>query len=386
MERLKAPVNICDSTLCMGEQSAGTVFSNIERYRIAQLLDSAGIPQIVVGAPMYGEEEKTAVKHVARMGLEASVMSYNRADLGDINASIECDVDSVCIGLPASEALITNELVKDHEWVLNKIYESVSYAKDHGFYISCMAEDAARADLGFIIDFAKEAKRAGADRFAYVDSLGVEDPFTCSERIEMIRKIANIEVEIVARNDYGMATANTLAAIRSGATFATVTSLGIGQRAGCAALEEVVMATRHMMSLDTEVDTAKLRSVAEAVSKATGVPIHPCKPFLGAGCFRQETLIGDSVMNDPYDPKEMGLKKEAVMGKHSTMGAVSAYMSGLGVQLSDEEAQNLLSMVRKAVNQMHRSLDEADMFLLYNDMMKGADVFDEAVPEDPIFE
>ena len=155
---LSAPLCICDSTLGSGEQAAGAVFSNIEKYRIAQLLDEAGVRQIEAGNPILGEEEKKAVRHVAHMGLDASVMAWNRADIGDINASLDCDVDSVTIALPSSSIQIENMLKKDKQWVLDKIYESTAYAAEHGLYISVVAEDASRADLGYLIDFAKEAK------------------------------------------------------------------------------------------------------------------------------------------------------------------------------------------------------------------------------------
>ena len=121
-EIVNRPLCICDSTLMNGEKAAGVIFSNIEKYRIAQLLDEAGVPQIMAGNPSLGAEEKIAVRHIARMGLGASVMSWNRADINDINRSIECDVDAVCISIPASDNLIQNKLGKDHAWVADKVY------------------------------------------------------------------------------------------------------------------------------------------------------------------------------------------------------------------------------------------------------------------------
>ncbi len=382
VERLNAPLCICDSTLCAGEQAAGAVFSNIEKYRIAQLLDDAGVPQIEAGMPMIGAEEKTSVKHIAHMGLGASVMASVRADLADINASLDCDVDSVSISIQSSDLQIANILNKDQNWVLEKIYESAVYAAEHGLYISCVAEDASRADLGFLIDFAKAAKAAGASRFGYADSTGVEDPFTCQERIKMLRQIAGIDVEIISRNDFGMATANTFAAINAGARFARVTAMGIGQRAGCAPLEEVVMMSKHMLKLETGVDTTKLRGVADSVSTASGIPIWSSKPIIGPKCFAQETgIFNNPSVTEPYDPKEVGMERSLVIGKHSVRNTIVAAMGDMGIEISRNDAENLLSLVRRASSQMHRSLTQSELFLLYEDMMSGNNTFDdEAAP------
>lgn len=377
---LSAPLCICDSTLGTGEQAAGAVFSNIEKYRIAQLLDEAGVPQIEAGNPSLGAEERKAVRHIAHMGLKASIMSRNRAERDDINASLDCDVDSVTIALPSSEIQMQNILGNDHEWVLDKIYDATSYAAEHGLYISVVAEDAARADLGFLIDFAKIAKEAGANRFGYSDSLGMDDPFTCNERIRMIKQISNFDVEVIMHNDFGMATANTLAAIKAGARFARTTTMGLGPRAGCAPLEEVVMAAKHRLAIDTGIDTTKLRGVAESVSAASGFQIWPTKPIIGSKCFAQETgILNNPQCTEPYDPAEVGTERTLVIGKHSVRNTVVAAMSGMGIELSREDAESLLELVRKASIMMHRSLTDRELFLLYEDMMSGNNTFDDAV-------
>lgn len=281
---LDKPFCICDTTLKNGEQATGVVFSNIEKYRIAQLLDDAGVPQIEAGIPMMGAEEMTAVRHIARMGLDASVMAWNRADINDINTSIACEVDSVSISMPTSDILIKNRLGKDRTWVQDKVYESVAYAAEHGMYISCIAEDASRADLGFLIDFAKDARDAGADRIGYCDTIGTADPFTIYERIKTLKQIVNMDFEIIARNDFGLATANCLAGIKAGARFASVTSMGIGERAGCAPLEEVAMAAKHILNIDSGVDATKFREIAEAVGA------HPDADPCREGYHRQPDL------------------------------------------------------------------------------------------------
>ncbi len=392
LECLSAPVCICDTTLREGEQTAGVVFSNIEKYRIAKLLDEAGVPQIEAGIPAMGADEKVAVKHIARMGLNASIMGWNRADINDINTSIECDVDSVSISISSSDIEMEHKLKKDRQWVLDKVYESVSYAAEHGLYIACNAEDASRADLGFLIDFAKVAKEAGASRIGYCDTVGVEDPFSCFERIKTLKQIVNMDVEIHARNDFGMATANCVAAIKAGARFASTTVMGLGERAGNAPLEEVAMIAKHMLKLDTGMDVSKLREAAECVSAASGRAIWESKPVLGSHCFAHEAgIYSDGTMKDAdifeaYNPSEVGLERSIIIGKHSGRNTIIAVLSEMGIELSREEADSLLAMVRKAAVKMHRSISQKELYLLYQDMMSGDDVFDEDVPDTQVSE
>ncbi len=381
LDSMKGPLCICDSTLESGEQAAGTVFSSIEKYRIAQLLDAAGVPQIEVGNPGLGADEKKAVKHIARMGLNASVMSYNRAEPSDIEESIACEVDAVSVALPASNILIEKDLKQEKSWVLDKVYEAADLAVAHGLYTCVVAEDASRADLGYLIDFAKTAKDAGADRFCYCDTYGMDDPFNCQDKIRMIKQISGMDVEIIAHNDYGLATANAIAAVKGGARFVRTTAMGLGPRAGCASLEQIAMNARHMLGLDTGVDTVKIPAVVEAVSKASGIAVDPLKPFVGARCFAQEGgILNDPALTEPYDPKEVGQERTIVIGKHSVRNTVISEISQMAdgsISISKAEADQLLEMVRRASVMMHRSLTRAELFLLYEDMMSGNDIFDE---------
>lgn len=390
IETLSRPLNICDSTLMDGEKAAGVVFSNIEKYRIAQLLDESGVPQILAGNPSLGSEEKTAVRHIARMGLGASVMAWNRADINDINRSIECDVDSVCISMPASDNLIQNKLGKDHAWVADKVYEAASYAAEHGLYISVVAEDAPNANLAFLIDFAKAAIDAGADRIGYQDVIGKEDPFTCYERLKTLLQIMPVDLEIISRNDFGLATANTLAAIKAGSKFANVTSMGIGERAGCAPLEEVVLAARNILGAEAGLDGTKFREIADAVCLATGRTVSPSKPIIGTHVFVQESGISvDGIVRDEngeaFDPAEVGCQRSVMVGKHSSRNTIISELAQMGIDIDRNTASDLLDMVRKASTQMHRSISQKELFLLYEDLMSGNDIFDEKdVPSAPV--
>ncbi|MCB5279664.1 MAG: homocitrate synthase [Candidatus Cloacimonetes bacterium] len=379
----KVDVCVCDTTLRDGEQTAGIVFSNIEKYRIAQLLDDAGIQQIEAGIPTMGNDEQKAVKHIAHMGLNASVLGWNRADIADIDTSIDCGVDSVAISMSSSDIHIQHKLKKSREWVLEKITTAIEHAKEHGLYISCNAEDASRADLDFLIQFAQTAKDAGADRFRYCDTIGRETPFDCYDRVKKIIDTVGIDVEMHTHDDFGMATANCMAGVQAGARFMSTTVMGIGERSGNAPLEEVIMACKHLYNKSTGIDPLKMRPLAKFVSTAAGRPIDVSKPFLGANCFAHEAgihadgIIKDAKNYEPYDPEEVGLERRIVIGKHSGRNTLVTDLSHRGIVLEGDDASELLERVRRTAVKLHRSISSDELYIMYNEMKAGVDPFDD---------
>lgn len=377
-------LNICDTTLRDGEQTAGIVFSNLEKYMIAKLLDDTGVQQIEAGIPTMGADEKVAVKHIATMGLNASILGWNRADINDINTSIDCDVDSVAISMSSSDIHIENKLMKDRQWVLDKVYEAVSYASDHGFYISCNGEDSSRADIDFLIEFANTAKEAGAHRFRYCDTIGREQPFSTYERIKKLIDATGLDVEMHMHDDYGMATANCIAGIHAGARFASTTVMGIGERSGNSPLEEVVMAAKHLFDIDSGIDTTKLKNLAEFVSRASGRPIEVSKPFLGSNCFAHEAgihadgVIKDAINYEPYDPAEVGLERTLVIGKHSGRNTLITVLKDMGEDVDKDEATQLLDIIRRASVQMHRSISHKELYMFYKNMLSNNNIYDDS--------
>lgn len=373
----------CDTTLRDGEQTAGIVFSNVEKYRIAQLMDDANVQQIEAGIPTMGADEKKAVRHIARMGLNASILGWNRADIQDIDTSIDCDVDSVAISMSSSDIHIEHKLKKSREWVLDKVVESVEHAKAHGLYVSCNGEDASRADMDFLLQFAQAAKEAGADRFRYCDTIGRELPSTCHDRVKKIIDTVGIDVEMHTHNDFGMATANCIAGIEAGARFASTTVMGIGERSGNAPLEEIVMAAKHLLCKDFGIIPLKLKPLAEFVSVAADRPIPVYKPFLGSNCFAHEAgihadgIIKDAKNYEPYDPEEMGLERTIVIGKHSGRNTLVTKLKEHGIELGDEDASALLDLVRRYSVKLHRCISDEELVALYADLKRGQNPFED---------
>ncbi|MGM0472311.1 MAG: homocitrate synthase [Bacillota bacterium] len=366
-------VKIVDTTLRDGEQTAGVVFANQEKIRIAKLLDQIGVDQIEVGIPVMGGDEKDAITSIVDADLDASIMAWNRAVISDIKESIDCGVDAVAISISTSDIHIEHKLQRDREWVLSNMVEAVEFAKKHDLYVSVNAEDASRSDRDFLIKFAKAAKEAGADRLRYCDTIGVMEPFEIRDRVQDIVDEVEIDIEMHTHNDFGLAAANALAGVKGGATHVGVTVNGLGERAGNAALEEVVMALKHIYEVEMNFTTEDFRELSEYVARASARELPAWKAIVGTHMFAHESGIHtDGVLKNAstyevFTPEEVGLQRQIVIGKHSGKKAIINKFKEYGIKLSDQEAENLLPRVRKAAVEFKRALFDKELMYIYDD-------------------
>lgn len=369
-------IKIVDTTLRDGEQTAGVVFANQEKIRIARMLDSLGVDQIEAGIPVMGGHEKEAIKEICKLGLKASIMGWNRAVIRDIEESLDCGVDAVAISISTSDIHIEHKLRSTRAKVLESMVKATEFAKKHGVYVSVNAEDASRSDPDFLCEFARAAKDAGADRLRYCDTVGILDPFTTYEKIGDLIARVGIEIEMHTHNDFGMATANALAGVRAGATWVGVTVIGLGERAGNAALEEVVMALKHLQGIDLNFKTEKFREIAEYVSLASKRELPAWKPIVGSNMFAHESGIhADGALKDPrtyevFCPEEVGLERQIVIGKHSGTSAIRAKFEEYGIYLSREAAEDILARVRVAAVELKRPLFDKELVYIYEDYIR----------------
>lgn len=370
-------VNIVDTTLRDGEQTAGVVFANKEKIAIAKMLDELGVPQIEVGIPIMGGDEAETIKQITKLGLKSSIMGWNRAVVKDIEASINCGVDAVAISISTSDIHIKHKLNSTREEVLERMVKAVEFAKKEGMYISVNAEDASRSDEGFLVEFAKAAKQAGADRLRFCDTVGVLDPFTTYEKISNLLKNVDIDIEMHTHNDFGMATANALAGVKAGARFVGVTVNGLGERAGNAALEEVAMALKYIYNMDTKLDSRRFREVSEYVAKASGRFLPVWKAIVGDNMFAHESGIhADGALKNPhtyeaFQPEEVGLVRQIVIGKHSGTAAIVAKFKQYGIELDEKAASDILAMVRKTAVELKRSLFDKEIMFIYEEYKRS---------------
>lgn len=373
MKESEKKVLIVDTTLRDGEQTAGVVFARTEKLRIARMLDEIGVDQIEAGIPAMGGDEKEAVKAIAHAGLNASIMAWNRAVISDLEASIDCGVDAVAISISVSDIHIFHKLRMTRQQVLDAMTQAVVYAAQYGLYISVNAEDASRADPEFLLEFAMAAKGAGANRLRYCDTVGLLDPLTVYEKIKTLHEQTGLDIETHTHNDFGMATANTLAGVRAGARYVGVTVNGLGERAGNAALEEVVMALKHIYGIDLGVKTTRFREISEYVARASGREIPPGKPIVGTNTFAHESGIhADGVLKNPktyevFAPEEVGLQRQIIIGKHSGKHALKAKFLEYGINLTDEEAAAMLPAVRATAVNLKRPLFDKELVYIYED-------------------
>lgn len=365
-----------DTTLRDGEQTAGVVFANSEKIMIAEMLSDLGINQLEVGIPTMGGDEKDAIKQIVKKNLKSSIMAWNRAVVSDIEQSIDCGVDAVAISISVSDIHIQNKLKTSRELVIENMVKATEFAKKNGLYVSVNGEDASRADEDFLIEFIEAAKQAGADRFRFCDTVGVMDPFTIRNKIERIYNKTKFDIEMHTHNDFGMATANAIGGVLGGANYVGVTVNGLGERAGNAALEEVLMSLIHVLKCHSNIDTRRFKELSEYVSRASGRELPAWKAIVGSNMFRHESGIhADGALKDPknyeaFDPSEVGLERQIVIGKHSGRAAVVNKFREYDIELDDEVASRVLDVVRSTSVKLKRSLFDKELVFIYKDVMR----------------
>ena len=363
---------IDDTTLRDGEQTAGVVFSLPEKLAIARLLDDIGVQEIECGIPAMGEEERAGIRALVELGLSARLLTWNRALIPEIQASINCGIKAVDISLSVSDQMIAKKLKKDRAAVKEQLKTALGFAKQHDLYVSVGGEDASRADVSFLVELLQITRELGGDRFRFCDTLGIMDPFTLHDRVAWLRaSVPEVAIEVHTHNDLGMATANAIAGVRAGARFVNTTVNGLGERAGNAALEEVVMGLKHACGVETGIETHRFRELSLLVAKASRRDLPSWKAVVGSRVFAHESgLHADGVLKDPhnyegFDPAEVGLSRQIVVGKHSGASGMIERYRELGIVLSRDDAGLLLPVVRREALRRKRDLKDRELVGIY---------------------
>jgi isopropylmalate/homocitrate/citramalate synthase len=349
-------VRFADCTLRDGEQAPGVFFTLEEKLAIADLLDKAGVDILDAGMPSVSREERETLAALVAQKYRATVAATVRAVRHDIDLALECGVPEVFLFMPVSPQHLKHKFGIDLRQAQRRIESAVGYAVDKGLRVNFVAEDTVRADARQLAPVFDRVCQLGATSIVICDTVGVMSPQTIGGFIRTVRERMKrpIPMGIHCHNDYGLGTANTLAAVAAGCTLVTATVNGLGERAGNAAFEEVVCALGDLYGAELSIDKRVLPRLSDLVARASGVFLTPTKPVVGFNVFRHESGVHvDGMMKDPstyesISPAPLGRVHEMLIGKHSGSALIEARLAAKGIATSPEVTMRILERVKAA--------------------------------------
>jgi methanogen homocitrate synthase len=360
-------IEICDVTLRDGEQTPGVLFTKEQKLAIASELDSMGIEVIEAGFPVVSENEKEIVKAIANHGFNAKICCLSRAVKGDVDAALECDVDIVSIFIAMSDMHLKFKYHRSLEDMLGCAKEAIEYATDHGLKVRFAAEDSSRTPIDRLKATFKEVEtECKVQYLSLADTIGILNPTSTYYLVSEIYKSVNTDICIHCHDDLGMATANTLAAAEAGAKQLHTTVNGIGERAGNASLEEVMVALRVQYGID-RYDTTRLTELSKMVSEYSGIIPSANKAVVGKNAFSHESGIHvAAILEEPrtyelFLPEMVGGKRNLIVGKHTGKKALKGIINSIGFCLERDELCALIEKVKVCTEERHQSISREQL-------------------------
>jgi 2-isopropylmalate synthase len=367
-------IRIFDTTLRDGEQSPGVSLTLDDKIEIAKQLGLLGVDTIEAGFPASSDGEKRVVKEIVNLKLNSEICGLSRCNRNDIDAAIETGVPAVHVFIPTSPVQMKYAVNMTPEQVLSAAVDSIEYVKKHGLVCEFSPMDATRTKPAFLKQICQAAEKAGMDRLNVPDTVGIMIPRTMFKLIEDIRKTVKTPISVHCHDDFGMAVANSLAAVEAGASQVHCTINGLGERAGNASLEEVVMALHMIYTLKTNVNTRLLYSTSRIVATLTGLQVQANKAIVGENAFAHESGIhtrGVTVKPltfEPINPELVGRTRKLVAGKLAGTRGIKAELDEIGIHPTEEQLKEIVQRV-KDLGDKGKMVTDADLFALTSAVM-----------------
>jgi len=361
---------INDTTLRDGEQTPFVAFNLKEKLQIARLLYESGADELEVGIPAMGKKEQDDLKEILALNLPIPIMSWNRATLSDLEASLKCGLKAVDLSIPVSDILIDIKFGGDKTRLLKQLETVILQAKKENLFVCIGGEDSSRANNSFLKEIMTLGAELGANRFRYCDTVGILTPHKTYENIKDLSSSNLLDIEMHTHNDFGMATANAIAGYEAGAYSSNTTVIGIGERAGNASFEQVLMSLR-LLGKEININSKALKSLIKTVSSASHRRVDTNLPIVGKNIFSHESGIHVNGMMksknayEPFKPEELGLKRSFPIGKHSGSSTLIYHLKSIGIEPNIQIVQKLLPKIREIVTNRKKVLSTNELKELY---------------------
>lgn len=370
-----ARVEVFDTTLRDGEQTPGVSFSVADKVRLAKKLEDLGVDVIEAGFPINSQEELDAVRQISE-SVNATVCGLARVVEADVDCALECGVGMVHVFAPTSAVQMRHAVHATASQVAERTKRAIGRVKDAGAICMFSPMDATRTDPQFLVEICQIAAQAGADWLNLPDTVGVSTPARIGEMVRLVRSHVPTPISIHCHNDFGLAVANSLAAVEAGARMVQVSINGIGERAGNASLEQTVMGLRCLQSHSVNVQSEKLYEMSRLVERLTGIPTPAYQPVIGANAFSHESgihaagVIEESSTFEPgiMTPEMVGHRRRLVIGKHTGKHSVQIALHEAGLTPSDDELSEIVKRV-KSLGGKGKHVTHTDLFTIAESVM-----------------
>jgi 2-isopropylmalate synthase len=371
-------IRIFDTTLRDGEQTPGVSLSPDQKLQIAQKLDELGVDAIEAGFPVISDGERKAIQMITSAGLSAEICGLARTSKKDIDAAIDSGLKYIHTFIATSDIHLEHKLNMTRDEALSKAIEAVEYGKSHGLQVEFSAEDATRTDREFLKKVFGEVAKAGADRIDIPDTVGYSTPQYMAEITKDAVEVSKLPVSVHCHNDFGLAVANAISGIQAGAQCAHVTINGIGERAGNASLEELVMGLQCLQfdeKCETGIITQKLYETSRFVSKLVGIQVQPNKAIIGENAFGHESgihthgVLNNPLTYEPINPELVGRKRWLQVGKHAGIHGMNAMLEEYGITPNDEHAQQILDKI-KILGDQGKQITDVELLSIASEILK----------------